>query len=125
MYGFGGAISELEGRSTTRSVWGLNRNEYLEQQPHSPRQGHGLHFMDVGRGDPVVLLHGGGPGASGASNYGNIDALSNRYRLVIPDLPGGQSDRLDQRRATRGHANAMLGLLDGLGSNALTLSATR
>jgi len=77
-----------------------------------------LHFMDVGKGDPVVLIHGGGPGASGASNYRrNIDALSSRYRLVIPDLPGyGQSDksRITGPRYAA-YANAMLGLLDELG----------
>jgi 2-hydroxy-6-oxonona-2,4-dienedioate hydrolase/4,5:9,10-diseco-3-hydroxy-5,9,17-trioxoandrosta-1(10),2-diene-4-oate hydrolase len=77
-----------------------------------------LHYIDVGQGDPVVLIHGGGPGASGASNYRrNIDALSSRYRLIIPDLPGyGKSDKPNisgPRYAA--YANAMLGLLDELG----------
>jgi 2-hydroxy-6-oxonona-2,4-dienedioate hydrolase/4,5:9,10-diseco-3-hydroxy-5,9,17-trioxoandrosta-1(10),2-diene-4-oate hydrolase len=77
-----------------------------------------IHYLDVGKGDPVVLIHGGGPGASGASNYRrNIDALSRRYRLLIPDLPGyGQSSKQKisgPRYAA--YANAMLGLLDHLG----------
>jgi pimeloyl-ACP methyl ester carboxylesterase len=55
-----------------------------------------ISYRDVGQSEEVlVLLHGGGPGASGSSNFhGNIDALSKRFRLIIPDLPGfGESDK--------------------------------
>jgi 2-hydroxy-6-oxonona-2,4-dienedioate hydrolase/4,5:9,10-diseco-3-hydroxy-5,9,17-trioxoandrosta-1(10),2-diene-4-oate hydrolase len=39
-----------------------------------------------GTGDPVVLLHGGGPGASGMSNYArNVDALAGWFRVIVPD----------------------------------------
>lgn len=51
-------------------------------------------------GTPVVLLHGGGPGATGASNFSrNLEALTAAgYRVLVPDLPGyGQSaKRLDR-----------------------------
>ena len=48
-----------------------------------------IRYHDAGRGEPLVLLHGGGPGASGWSNYSrNIDALARDYRVLIPDLPG-------------------------------------
>lgn len=52
------------------------------------------HYHDVGSGDPVIFLHGGGPGASGASNYRrNIASLSAGRRAVVVDLPGfGQTD---------------------------------
>lgn len=49
---------------------------------------------------PVVLLHGGGPGATGASNYArNVDALAAAgHRVLVPDMPGyGRSSKdLDQ-----------------------------
>jgi len=44
-----------------------------------------------GRGDAdtVVLLHGGGPGASAWSNFGrNMPVIAKRFRAVMMDLPG-------------------------------------
>lgn len=54
-----------------------------------------IHYHDVGTGDVIVCLHGGGPGATGWSNYQrNIADLSATHRLLVVDLPGfGQSDR--------------------------------
>ncbi|HEU4625715.1 MAG TPA: alpha/beta fold hydrolase [Steroidobacteraceae bacterium] len=77
-----------------------------------------IHYLDVGEGEPVVLVHGGGPGASGGSNYSrNIDALSARYRVIVPDLPGyGRSDKgkiSGPRYAA--YSAALVGLLDVLG----------
>jgi len=42
------------------------------------------------RGDlPVVLLHGGGPGASAWSNFGrNLPVFAQRFRVFMPDQPG-------------------------------------
>src|SRR5258708_39445143 len=42
---------------------------------------------------PVVLLHGGGPGASAWSNFGrNLPVFADRFRTLMPDQPGfGQS----------------------------------
>ena len=45
----------------------------------------------TGRGDAdtVVLLHGGGPGASAWSNFGrNMPVIAKRFRAVMMDLPG-------------------------------------
>jgi len=44
---------------------------------------------------PVVLLHGGGPGASAWSNFGrNLPAFAGRFRTLLVDQPGfGKSDR--------------------------------
>jgi len=79
--------------------------------------GRKISYLDVGKGEPVVLLHGGGPGASGGSNYRrNIDVLAARFRLIVPDLPGyGESDKAKisgPRYAA--YASAMVGLLDSL-----------
>jgi 4,5:9,10-diseco-3-hydroxy-5,9,17-trioxoandrosta-1(10),2-diene-4-oate hydrolase len=52
-----------------------------------------LHYHEAGSGAggalPLVLLHGGGPGASGWSNFGpNLPVLAGRFRTLVPDLPG-------------------------------------
>lgn len=46
-------------------------------------------YQVFGAGEDVVLLHGGGPGATGASNYSkNIEALSRHFRCWVIDFPG-------------------------------------
>lgn len=83
-----------------------------------------IFYTDIGTGDPVVLLHGGGPGASGLSNYvRNIDALATRFRVIVPDLPGyGQSSKnLEQTDPFGALADAIRALLDHLGLDAAHL----
>jgi len=79
-----------------------------------------LHYHDAGSdtGTPVVLLHGGGPGASAWSNFGaNIPVLAERFRTIALDQPGfGRS----VTGTIEGHyfthaADALAGLLDELG----------
>ena len=82
----------------------------------------GTTAVDVGTGpgdaDTVVLLHGGGPGASSWSNFGRtMPVVAGHYRTVMMDLPGyGQT----AARPATGHfftvaAEALAGLLDHLG----------
>ncbi|MEU1304960.1 alpha/beta fold hydrolase, partial [Streptomyces shenzhenensis] len=43
----------------------------------------------TGRGSPLVLLHGGGPGVDAASNWATVrPRLSARFRCLAPDLLG-------------------------------------
>jgi 2-hydroxy-6-oxonona-2,4-dienedioate hydrolase len=74
-----------------------------------------IHYNEAGEGHPVVLLHGGGPGATGWSNYApNIEALSRHFRVIAPDMPGwGDSDAVDF--GTLDHVEAACQLLDALG----------
>ncbi|QIK74717.1 alpha/beta fold hydrolase [Nocardioides piscis] len=69
-------------------------------------------------GQPVVLLHGGGPGATGESNFTrNIDVLAMAgYRVVVPDMPGyGRSSKqLDQSDPFGDLAFFVRGLIDEL-----------
>lgn len=77
-----------------------------------------IHYHLVGSGEPLVLLHGGGPGASGWSNYSrNVEALSRSFQLIIPDLVGyGRSDKPELTGPRFGiYASGVLGLLDHLG----------
>ncbi len=71
-----------------------------------------------GDGPPVVMLHGGGPGASGVSNYSrNIDALAQSHRVIVPDMPGyGRSAKYVDHSDPFGYlADMIRGLLDELG----------
>lgn len=55
-----------------------------------------LHYTEMGTGDtPVVMLHGGGPGVSGMSNFGgNLPEFAKHFRTIVVDQPGfGQSDK--------------------------------
>lgn len=61
-----------------------------------------IHLHDTGAltpqaevNPPVVLLHGGGPGASGWSNFSqNVAGLAETFRVLVIDQPGyGQSDK--------------------------------
>jgi 4,5:9,10-diseco-3-hydroxy-5,9,17-trioxoandrosta-1(10),2-diene-4-oate hydrolase len=57
-----------------------------------------LHYHEYGAGHPVICLHGGGPGASGLSNFSrNVEELAASYRVFLIDQPGyGQSDKPKQ-----------------------------
>lgn len=77
-----------------------------------------IFFAAAGRGAPVFLLHGGGPGASGLSNFSrNIDALAEHFRVIIPDLPGyGRSSKGVDGSDPFGYlADTIRALLDELG----------
>jgi 4,5:9,10-diseco-3-hydroxy-5,9,17-trioxoandrosta-1(10),2-diene-4-oate hydrolase len=80
--------------------------------------GKDIFFAEKGSGPTVVMLHGGGPGASGVSNYSrNIDALAQSYRVIVPDMPGyGRSAKhVDQDDPFGYLADTVRGLLDELG----------
>lgn len=74
---------------------------------------------DTGGDAPaVVLLHGGGPGASGLSNYSrNTEALSRHFRVLVPDMPGyGRSSKHVDHTDPFGYlADTIRAVLDELG----------
>src|SRR6201997_740218 len=77
-----------------------------------------IFVSETGSGPAVVMLHGGGPGASGVSNYSrNIDALAQHFRVIVPDMPGyGRSTKdVDQSDPFGYLADMIRGLLDELG----------
>ncbi|MGQ4618844.1 alpha/beta fold hydrolase [Nocardia sp. R7R-8] len=81
-----------------------------------------ISIAECGQGPALVMLHGGGPGASGISNYHqNLPALAQRFRVILPDQPGfGASYRpteadLDARSITEITIDALGQALDALG----------
>lgn len=58
------------------------------------RQGHKMHYLDAGKGDPVVMVHGN---PSWSIYYRRlVETLQNDYRCIVPDHIGcGFSDKPD------------------------------
>jgi 2-hydroxymuconate-semialdehyde hydrolase/2-hydroxy-6-oxo-octa-2,4-dienoate hydrolase len=54
-------------------------------------------YLEAGSGEPVIMLHGSGPGVSALANWQhNIPALSQRFRVLAPDIVGfGTTERPD------------------------------
>jgi 4,5:9,10-diseco-3-hydroxy-5,9,17-trioxoandrosta-1(10),2-diene-4-oate hydrolase len=78
-----------------------------------------LHYHEAGVGhdQTVVLLHGGGPGASSWSNFSrNIAVLAQHFHVLAVDQPGyGLSDkRTEHEQYNRYSATALKGLFDHL-----------
>ncbi|WP_420607328.1 alpha/beta fold hydrolase [Novosphingopyxis sp.] len=47
------------------------------------------HYVEQGEGPPLVLIHGGGAGADGRSNFfQNFPTFSSNYRTIAYDMPG-------------------------------------
>ncbi|MCC6073899.1 alpha/beta fold hydrolase [Pseudomonas sp. GCM10022188] len=72
---------------------------------------------DAGSGEPVVFIHGSGPGASGHSNFKqNYPQFAEAgYRVIVPDLPGyGASDKPETAYTLDFFVDALSGLLDAL-----------
>ncbi|OXM60726.1 4,5:9,10-diseco-3-hydroxy-5,9,17-trioxoandrosta-1(10),2-diene-4-oate hydrolase [Amycolatopsis vastitatis] len=79
-----------------------------------------LHYHEAGaeHAETVILLHGGGPGASAWSNFGrNLPEFAKHYRTIAVDQPGfGRSDKpTEHPQYFRHSADAVAGLMDSLG----------
>jgi 2-hydroxymuconate-semialdehyde hydrolase len=72
---------------------------------------------DVGKGSPVLMIHGSGPGVSAWANWRlNLPVLAQRARVIAPDMAGfGFSERPGGHRYTMDHWVAQaVGVLDAL-----------
>ena len=81
--------------------------------------GYKIHYNEYGEGPVLFMLHGGGPGAGGWSNFkGNIGYIAEHgFRVILPDFPGfNKSDPLvtDEPRRML-NARAIKELMDALG----------
>jgi pimeloyl-ACP methyl ester carboxylesterase len=78
-----------------------------------------ISYRDFGEGPVVLLLHGGGPGATGWGNFAaNAQDLKDRFRVIVPDQPGFGLSRVSKDSGASYHtlsAQAMAELLTALG----------
>ena len=74
-------------------------------------------YHDVGQGEPVLLIHGSGPGVSAWANWRlSLPALSQHFRVIAPDMAGfGFSERpADYQYSMENWVAQAVGLLDAL-----------
>jgi len=95
----------------------------IELRHYTVSTSHGeIAVAEAGSGPALVMLHGGGPGASGVSNYHqNLPALTQQFRVVLPDQPGfggsyrPSEDDLDAASITEIAMGALFEAVDELG----------
>lgn len=90
----------------------------LETGQYVVARGTSTHYHDAGSGQPVLFLHGSGPGVSAWANWRHaLPALSGSARVVAPDLVGfGRTERPDSvRYSLRTWADHVWAFLDALG----------
>ena len=67
----------------------------VEQGKYADVQGIQTHYHEDGQGEPLLLIHGSGPGVSAWANWRLVfPILSEKYHLYAPDIVGfGYTDR--------------------------------
>ena len=75
-------------------------------------------YLEAGQGEPVVLIHGSGPGVTSYANWRLVlPALAERFRAIAPDMVGfGYSERpQDVTYSLDTWAGQTVGVMDALG----------
>jgi 3-oxoadipate enol-lactonase len=81
--------------------------------PYFCDEKHSVHYLERGRGEPLVLIHG--LGCSGADWAFQVALLEKRFHVIIPDLPGsGHSAPPADEYTIGGFAATLWKLLDHL-----------
>jgi pimeloyl-ACP methyl ester carboxylesterase len=74
-------------------------------------------YLEAGQGDPVVLIHGSGPGVTSYANWRLVlPALAENFRVLAPDMVGfGFSERpANIKYGVQTWADQVVGLMDTL-----------
>ena len=74
-------------------------------------------YLEAGQGDPVVLIHGSGPGVTSYANWRLVlPALAENFRVLAPDMVGfGFSERpANIEYGVQTWADQVVGLMDTL-----------
>ncbi|WLR56781.1 alpha/beta hydrolase [Mesobacillus subterraneus] len=78
-----------------------------------------LFYEEIGQGSPIIFLH---PPGMGRKVFRYQRPLSQRYRLILPDLSGyGESTAVLERVTIRKYAEEVLKLVDSIGVEKVTL----
>jgi pimeloyl-ACP methyl ester carboxylesterase len=84
------AVSAIVNRQLAKRAEGRNRpiGQFIEVD------GVRLHYLERGKGNPLVLLHGNGSMIQDFEASGLIDIAAKKYRVIVFDRPGyGYSER--------------------------------
>ena len=76
-----------------------------------------INYHDRGQGEPILLIHGSGPGVTAWANWrGVIPALAERARVIAPDMLGFGYTRcpMDRPLDPQAWVAQLVGLLDAL-----------
>ena len=87
-------------------------------------KGISTNYLEVGTGDPVVFVHGSGPGVTAYANWRlTLPALADRFHCYAPDMVGfGFTDRPAGFHYTlQNWVDQLAGLLDALGLETVSL----
>ncbi|MEQ9587363.1 MAG: alpha/beta fold hydrolase [Parvibaculaceae bacterium] len=85
---------------------------------------HQIHISEIGEGEPLVMIHGGGAGASGPANFeGNALELSKHYRVILPDLVGYGKSTVAKPKGPRVafYSKGIVDALDAMGLKEVNL----
>ena len=109
------ALAALGTAALAATAGWVARKANRAEQDHVPQgsfiqvDGVRLHYIERGRGAPVVLLHGNAVSAEDFVVSGLIDRLAQRYRVIAFDRPGfGHSERPRDRLWTPDAQAALL-----------------
>ena len=82
-----------------------------------------VNYHDIGQGDPVMLIHGSGPGVSSWVNWGKVaPILSQKFRLIMPDMIGfGYTEAPESRFDLDAWVGEVIDLADHLGISAVSV----
>jgi haloalkane dehalogenase len=99
----------------------LDRDEYPFNSHFMQVEGGRMHYLDVGQGRPLVMVHGTPTWSFLYRHF--IKELSKKYRVIVPDHIGfGLSDKpAHWSYRTRDHAANLSALITSLGLQNITL----
>ena len=75
-----------------------------------------ISYHEMGEGEPLLMLHGSGPGVTAWMNFGgNLPVFAEHYRCIAPDLPGYGGSSPIAGEPVGAAVEAVLHLMDQLG----------
>jgi pimeloyl-ACP methyl ester carboxylesterase len=97
--------------------WDMASDEKPEIGATADANGIKTNYLEAGKGDPVVLIHGSGPGVTSYANWRVVlPALAENFRVLAPDMVGfGFSERpANIEYSLQTWADQVVGLMDTL-----------